>query len=106
MDGGIGDLSVFLCFAAYGRGFFSPSVEMVSNDWLIKEDCSLAWTSVFENEQLTVVVDEDKHNIMVELSTGGYRPRFVTAHWSAEETKAVIQALEQAVALLKQKESN
>jgi hypothetical protein len=64
----------------------------------------MAWKSIFENEQLTVVVDDEKQNIMVEMSSGGYRPRFVTAHWSIEETQAVIEALEKAVASLRQVE--
>ncbi|MDQ1911491.1 hypothetical protein RAC89_13705 [Paenibacillus sp. GD4] len=65
----------------------------------------MAWTTIFENEQLTVVVDDEKSNIMVELSSGGYRPRFVTAHWSAEEAQAVIDALRKAVAAVRKDDS-
>ncbi|MEK8131184.1 hypothetical protein WMW72_25080 [Paenibacillus filicis] len=56
----------------------------------------MAWKTIYESEQLTLVVDQEKHTVMAETSSGGYRPRYVTLHWSPEQLDTVIEALQAA----------
>ncbi|MED4604359.1 hypothetical protein P9314_27395 [Paenibacillus validus] len=56
----------------------------------------MAWKTIFESEQLTLVVDQEKSSVMLETSSGGYRPRYVTLHWTPKELDTVIEALHKA----------
>ncbi|SDD78110.1 hypothetical protein SAMN02799630_04023 [Paenibacillus sp. UNCCL117] len=56
----------------------------------------MAWKTVYETEHVTLVVDQEKSLVMMETSSGGYRPRYVTLHWSPEQLDAMIDALQLA----------
>jgi hypothetical protein len=38
----------------------------------------VAWITVYESDYLTLVVDDEKKTAMLEVSSGGYRPRYIT----------------------------
>jgi hypothetical protein len=61
----------------------------------------VAWKPIYENEQVSLIVDEDKQNLMFEVNSGGYTPRYVTLHWNESELAELIQALQNAQQSLK-----
>jgi len=53
--------------------------------------------SILQDEQITVVADDEKKNILLELNSSGYRPRFVTVHLTnKDEIDRIIDALQKA----------
>jgi hypothetical protein len=61
----------------------------------------MVWKPVYDSEQLSLIVDDEKHIAMLEISSGGYVPRYITLHWNEQELAEVIQALQNAQQLLK-----
>jgi len=58
--------------------------------------------SVLQEEQISIAVDDEQQNIILELSSSGYRPRFVTMHINKrEEVEQIIKALEKALHYLR-----
>jgi hypothetical protein len=59
----------------------------------------MAWERLLEKNQLEIIVDTDKGTLMLETSSGGAVPRYVTVHIQNE------QELDELIAaLLKAKE--
>jgi hypothetical protein len=61
----------------------------------------MAWKPIYDSEQLSLIVDDEKQVAMLEVSSGGYVPRYVTLHWNEQELAEVIQALQNAQQQLK-----
>jgi hypothetical protein len=61
----------------------------------------MAWKPIYDSEQLSLIVDDDKQVAMLEVSSGGYVPRYVTLHWNEQQLSEVIQALQKAQQQLK-----
>lgn len=60
---------------------------------------------MFSNDNIMIVASRDKKHVQLELSTSGYRPKFVTHYIeSREELNELIAALEQARAHLDEAE--
>ncbi len=58
---------------------------------------SLAWERILEMAQLELILDTDKNHLMIEATTGGAVPRFVTVHINSDkEIDALIEALHKA----------
>ncbi|MCR8633833.1 MULTISPECIES: hypothetical protein [Paenibacillus] len=56
----------------------------------------MAWITMYETDALTLVVDDEKQTAMLEVNSGGYRPRYITLHWNEQELAEVIKALQSA----------
>jgi hypothetical protein len=56
----------------------------------------MAWITMYENEEMTLVVDDEKQTAMLEVNSGGYRPRYITLHWNEQQLSEVIGALQTA----------
>jgi ribonuclease HI len=57
----------------------------------------MAWERLFETDQLEIIVDTDKGHVMLETSSGGAVPKYVTVHIQNEqEIEALIHALQKA----------
>jgi len=53
--------------------------------------------SILQEELVSVIADDENKQVMVELSSSGYRPRYVTLHLSKkEEVDQIINALVKA----------
>jgi len=61
----------------------------------------MAWKAIYDSEQLSLIVDDEKQVAMLEVSSGGYVPRYVTLHWNEQELAEIIQALINAQQQLK-----
>lgn len=61
----------------------------------------MAWKPIFENEHISLIVDEEKQSAMFEVNSGGYTPRYVTLHWNEQELSELIQVLQAAQSSLK-----
>ncbi|SFM02593.1 hypothetical protein SAMN03159341_11477 [Paenibacillus sp. 1_12] len=61
----------------------------------------MAWKPIYESEQLSLIVDDDKQVAMLEVSSGGFVPSYITFHWSEQELAEIIQALQNAQQELK-----
>jgi hypothetical protein len=48
--------------------------------------------SILQDEQISVVADDQNNNILLEVSSSGYRPKYVTVHLNKHE--ALIKAKE------------
>lgn len=58
--------------------------------------------NLFQDDQVSIVADDEKKNIMLELNSSGYRPRYVTLHLSnKEEIDNLIETLLKAKEYLK-----
>jgi hypothetical protein len=53
---------------------------------------------IAEGEEWSVTINERSKQVMLELSSGGYRSRYVTVHMNHEELERIITALQQAKA--------
>ena len=54
----------------------------------------MAWERLLEKDQLEIIVDTEKGTLMLETSTGGAVPRYVTVHVQNEqELNEIINAL-------------
>jgi hypothetical protein len=61
----------------------------------------MAWERLLEKNQLEIIVDTDKGNVMLETSSGGAVPRYVTVHIQDEqELDELILALNKAKAIV------
>jgi hypothetical protein len=57
----------------------------------------VAWERLLEKDQLEIIVDTDKGTLMLETSSGGAVPRYVTVHIQNEqELDELIRALQKA----------
>jgi hypothetical protein len=57
----------------------------------------MAWERLFESHQLEITVDTAKGHVMLETSSGGAVPRYVTIHIQNEqEIEELIIALQKA----------
>jgi hypothetical protein len=57
----------------------------------------MAWERLFETDQLEIIIDTDKGHVMLETSSGGAVPRYVTVHIHKEqEIDELIHALQKA----------
>lgn len=57
---------------------------------------------LLQHEQIAVIADNERKNVMLELNSSGYRPRFVTVHLKTEaEIDELMEALSKAKAYLK-----
>jgi hypothetical protein len=61
----------------------------------------VAWKTILQKDQISIVIDEERNHVLLETSSGGYRPRYVTLHIDAEEVDELIHSLEQAKIQLK-----
>ncbi|WP_409345768.1 hypothetical protein [Paenibacillus sp. MBLB4367] len=61
----------------------------------------MAWVNVLSMEQLEIVVDDERKQCMIELSSSGSVPRYVTLHIDeAEQLETIIRALKEARQIL------
>jgi hypothetical protein len=61
------------------------------------EEFKMAWERLLEKDQLEIIMDTDKGTIMLETSTGGAVPRYVTVHiQNVQELDEIIAALQKA----------
>lgn len=60
----------------------------------------MSWKTIFEDEHVSIVVDESNRIVMLEASSGGYRPRYVTLQLDASRLEVIIEALQSARAAL------
>jgi hypothetical protein len=61
----------------------------------------MAWERLLEKDQLEIIIDTERGHLMVETSSGGAVPKFITVHiQTEEEIDEVIQALLKAKAVL------
>jgi hypothetical protein len=57
----------------------------------------MAWEQLLTKDQLEIIVDTDKGTLMMETSSGGAVPRYVTVHIQNEqELDEIIAALQKA----------
>jgi hypothetical protein len=57
----------------------------------------MAWEQLLTKDQLEIIVDTDKGTLMMETSSGGAVPRYVTVHIQNEqELDELIAALQKA----------
>jgi hypothetical protein len=57
----------------------------------------MAWERLLAKDQLEIIVDTDKGTLMMETSSGGAVPRYVTVHIQNEqELDELIAALQKA----------
>ncbi|QGQ94431.1 hypothetical protein EHS13_05690 [Paenibacillus psychroresistens] len=61
----------------------------------------MAWERLLEKDQLEIIMDTDKGTVMLETSSGGAVPRYVTIHIQNEqELDEIIAALQKAKNLI------
>jgi hypothetical protein len=60
----------------------------------------MAWQTIFDNDQISLAADSEHKRALLELSSGGYRPRYVTLQMSSAELDELIAALQQAKAAI------
>lgn len=61
----------------------------------------MAWERLYTKDQLEIVVDTDKGSLMMEASSGGAVPKYVTVHIQNEqEVDELIAALQKAKELM------
>ncbi|WP_248929661.1 hypothetical protein [Paenibacillus hamazuiensis] len=58
----------------------------------------MAWTAIYESEQVSLVADREHGQALLEVSSGGYRPRYMTLRMNAAELDLLIEALQRAKA--------
>lgn len=57
----------------------------------------MAWERLLERDQLEIIIDTDKGTLMLETSSGGAVPRYVTVHiQNVQELEEIIAALHKA----------
>jgi hypothetical protein len=57
----------------------------------------MAWERLLEKNQLEIIIDMDKGTLMLETSSGGAVPRYITVHIQNEqELNELIAALQKA----------
>lgn len=56
----------------------------------------MAWKPIYDSEQLSLIVDDNKQTAMLEVNSGGYVPHYITLHWNERELAEIIQALQYA----------
>ncbi|TBL68287.1 hypothetical protein [Paenibacillus thalictri] len=56
----------------------------------------MAWKTIYENDHIHLVADEEQQQAMLEVSSGGYRPRYVTLQLPVAELDQLIAALQLA----------
>jgi hypothetical protein len=57
----------------------------------------MAWERLLEKDQLEIIMDTEKGTLMLETSTGGAVPRYVTVHiQNVQELDEIIAALQKA----------
>lgn len=57
----------------------------------------MAVSRIYSSENIDISVDPDKHHVQLELSSSGYRPKYVSVFIEdAAELERVIEALQQA----------
>jgi hypothetical protein len=57
----------------------------------------MTWERILQKDQLELIVDTEKGHLMLETSSGGAVPRYVTVHiQSEEEINELIDALNKA----------
>jgi len=57
----------------------------------------MAWERLLEKDQLEIIIDTDKGTLMLETSSGGAVPRYVTVHIQNEqELDDILHALQRA----------
>jgi hypothetical protein len=65
----------------------------------------MAWERLLEKDQLEIIVDTEKGNVMIETSSGGAIPKYVTVHFQTEqeidELIAALQKAKEAMLLVK-----
>jgi len=72
-----------------------------SNDYLAGRSTSLANRLIYSTESIDISADGDKKQVRIELSSSGYRERYVTLFVEeAEELDRIIAALQEARASL------
>lgn len=40
----------------------------------------MAWKTILNKEQVSIVYDDERNHVLLELNSGGLRPKFVTLH--------------------------
>jgi hypothetical protein len=64
----------------------------------------MVWERLLEKDQLEIIVDTERAHLMVEASSGGAVPKFITVHIQTEaEIDELIQALQKAKAVFADK---
>ncbi|MFD2614299.1 hypothetical protein [Paenibacillus gansuensis] len=56
----------------------------------------MVWTTILNNEHLIITADKEQGIIMIETSSGGYRPKYVTLHLNEAEIDEMMSALSAA----------
>lgn len=57
----------------------------------------MAWERLLEKDQLEIIMDTEKGSLMLETSSGGAVPRYVTVHIQTEQAlDEIITALQKA----------
>lgn len=57
----------------------------------------MAWERILEKEQLELIIDNETGHLMIETSSGGAVPRYITIHIHSElEIDEIIAALKKA----------
>jgi hypothetical protein len=56
----------------------------------------MAWNTILQKDQLSIVIDDEHNRVLFETSSGGYRPRYVTLHLNHDELDELISSLQQA----------
>jgi hypothetical protein len=61
----------------------------------------MAWERLLEKDQLEIIIDTDKGTLMLETSSGGAVPRYVTVHIQNEqELNEILDALQKAKTIM------
>jgi hypothetical protein len=54
----------------------------------------MSLTSILQEEQISIFADDEQKNILLEVSSSGYRPKYVTLHLDKkEDIDRIIEAL-------------
>lgn len=56
----------------------------------------MAWQTIVNKEQLSIVYDDERNHVLLEVNSGGYQPKFVTLHLNKELLNELIQDLNKA----------
>lgn len=56
----------------------------------------MGWKTLFQNEHMSLVLDTNHNHCMMEVSSGGYQPRYVTLHLNGEDLSQLIDELQKA----------
>ncbi len=56
----------------------------------------MAWKTILNKEQVSIVYDDERNHVLLEVNSGGLRPRFVTLHLGVTEIDEFIDHLQRA----------